>query len=218
MRTKGLAVAVAALAVVTILGSPAGAVQLAVKDNPEISGPLVRVSKFCGRQTDRQRGRAVAHVSTCSYLYRYKPAKENNDRRNFGVAWLQTSLNAAKGWCARRMRSTLTLSATTRQLSWAPRDESTDRRKTVTTRVRADAQGSGQAVGVVQQDFVLRPRRINSTLQKDPDKLVLRWRGSTPWKIGFALGVEISWRRRQEPAVVGSGLGYELERKADCRA
>lgn len=206
------------LAVVMLAGAgvPAGAAQLGAREDPEATGPLARVSKDCSSKAERHNGKVVANTTSCTYFYAFNPARESDSGRNFGVMWLQTSVNARNGWCTRKVNSDIRIPDVARAHARGPGRVQTDHKRRVRARVTADAQGATSRPGAVEQGFTLRPRLIEPVTLKGPKRFRLKWRGKSARRLAFALGAELSWPRRTPPGSLVTAVGYEFEKRPDC--
>ena len=191
MRRYLRAVTLVAILGALMLPSNARAAQLDARDNPETKGPVVRDGGNCAKDVTRQGGEVAARAVNCSDVYRFNPARENKPRRDYGVIWLQTSVDTSPGICSRRVDMALTVPAGVRIEHRSPSFKRTDDRRRVTTRIRVKADGTAEDRGVVRNEFWLYPNRINPDVSGRT--MTMNWRGNTRRDLGFAMGVEVSW-------------------------
>ena len=195
-----------------VLPGPASA-QLDARERPRVTGPLAFVNKKCDRRLERAGGRIIATSRSCLRFYAFDPAKENSPRRNFGVVWMQSDVDARRRWCATQVRSVINFPRRVRVLGTTPGDDRTSNAHLARARLRVDNATAKR--GTIQNYFMLYPRRLRTGLA-NPTSFHAAWRGSTRRPLGFALGVELSWRTNAGPPRVGSILDFALARSRSC--
>ena len=159
-----------------------------------------------GKQKARHEGKVIAVLETCLRLYELQRTAPHANPRNFGIGWLQTTVNPVKGWCATKVESTLTPQGSTLEDSISPRRKiQTNRRSRVTVKVTTDADGLAAEEGSVAQSFTLFPKSLTPTRRNGTLKTT--WRGRESSTLAFALGAEISWDPAASPGLRG-GLGH----------
>ncbi len=181
-----------------MLDAGVASAQLDARDRPNVSGPLIHTGGSCdaGRQRDAN-GRVAVVSRACSDVYGFKAGKETDPNRDYDVIWLQTSVEPRNGYCATDVTSTLKVPKGTRIERKAPRYKRTDERIRYQTRLVARAGGSAVRNGVVRQGFGLLPRVMDPTVEGRT--FTLEWRGKTAKKLGFAMGVEVSYPENDPP-------------------
>lgn len=206
----------------------AGAVamsQPSAKEKPTASGPLSFEDRKCEQKkeffNDPDSGReTVAVAEACVLLYLYDPAAEQDSKNDYGVVWLQTTVDARNGWCATKVRSDLTITDDAELFEHDPKKILEPKRKRrVRVSVTTDGQNHGTDIGRLQQSFALRPRRLVPSLKEKASASLFRllWTGRTNRKLAFASGVEISWAADDKVNAMTSGLSYEFEKRGNCR-
>src|SRR5665809_152801 len=87
----------------------AGSPVAEARDAPKQTGPLNFDQRECGRQKFRTRvnGRLelVAKTETCLLLYNYDPLSEDNEERDYAIAWVQARIEPRGAWCAKKVWS-----------------------------------------------------------------------------------------------------------------
>ena len=212
---KTRAVGIVSMLVVSsiVLPGPASA-QLDARERPRVTGPLAFVNKKCDRRLERAGDRIIATSQSCVRFYAFDPAKENSRRRNFGVVWMQSDVDARRRWCATEVRSVINFPRRVRVLGTTPGDRTTS--SAHATRARLRVNNATDKPGTVQNDYKLYPRRLSTGLANQATSFHAVWRGSTRRALGFALGVELSWRANAGPPRVGSVLNFALARARSC--
>jgi hypothetical protein len=187
-------------------------------ERPRVSGPLTLRSRECGRaQTRTSTGELAAIAKSCIRFYVYDDAQETSRRRDFGVIWLQTNVNALRDWCTTWVRSVIQVPRRSKLHAHRPRTKRTSSRRRVRTRVVADGQGNAQRNAVVSRNYILYSRVLQSRVRADRRAFRNVWYGSSAEKLAFALGIELSWRAENgPPQSVSSGLDYRVRRRATC--
>jgi hypothetical protein len=175
--------------------------QLDARDAPTTSGPLTAGEKGCDGGKEMHEGDLVARVRLCYRVFLFDPDSEDSEGRDYGVIWLQSSVDAEPGWCTTAVRTSALISEGGRAHDYSPAAKITaDGRKRVKRTLKVDAQGNADQNGRITQSFVIFPKRVVPRLSKGGEqRFKLIWRGSTARRLAFATGVEISW-----PAAGGS--------------
>jgi hypothetical protein len=191
---------------------------MTAREAPEVSGPLSRQSFECKTQRERFDGDVVAVGKTCLRIYVLDPRSETDVDRDYGVVWLQSTLNSSGGWCATKVQSDVNLPHDVTIERRVPRGlTEIGRRKRLTSRLVASANGSASTNGVVEQRYIAYPESIRTSVRHAEFQIFrLRWLGSDERKLGFASGAEISWNEDNAPGGISFRLNYELRQRANC--
>ena len=209
---------IAVALLVPVTGAAGAPAQLDARDQPSVSGPLEQRSSQCKVERERFEGDVVAVGKTCLRVYLLDPESETDANRNYGVVWLQSNLNSRNGWCGIKVQSDVSLPSDVVVERRAPRGVTTiGRRKRMTTRITATANGTASTNGVVSAEATVYPREIRSRLLQEPEQVFrLRWVGSSARKLAFASGAEISWPADSAPRGISFRLNYSLKQDARC--
>lgn len=206
------------IAVVTVVlagsMSTVAAAQMEARDRPRVRGPLVHVTKSCGRRSETAGGRVIATSRSCLRFYAFDPARERNRRRDYGVVWMQSNVDARRRWCAAEVVNRVTFEGRVRVLDKTPRGRRTGRAGGVRSRLVVNNFTNDPAR--ISQRWRLYPRRLRSHVIGDDAGLEVVWRGSTRRELGFALGAELSWPETAGPPAVNSLLTFALRRDRSC--
>lgn len=211
-RAVGI-VSIVVLCSIVLPAAPASA-QLDARERPRVTGPLAFVNKVCDRQPERAGGRLIATSRSCLRFYAYDPAKDDNSRRNFGVVWMQSNVNARRRWCATQVKSVINFPRRTHILGTTPGGRRASEVRPTQARLRVSPATDSPAT--IQNGFQLHPQRLSTGLTDQGTSFNATWRGSTRRGLGFALGVELSWRANSDPPRVGSVLNFALARSGSC--
>jgi hypothetical protein len=192
---------------------PAPAEQLAATDQPVVEGPIAQHDMKCDRKLQLDGKEVAAVAKRCLRFYRFDTGAETDPERDYGVLWLQSTVDSRNGWCARQVASKIVLAPGLGLHSHKP-DETTNvsRRKEVTTDLSADANANGQPARISQRWIAL-PNVFDALVKKDDSAFTLTWRGDTSKKLGFASGIEISWPADAPPEGISFRLNFKL---AEC--
>jgi hypothetical protein len=208
------------LAVLGLLlaASPVAGAQTDASDPPNVRGPLESVTKRCGRRLERNNnGVVIGVVRSCVRFYRFRPSSETNSARDYGVIWLQTTIDTRRRWCATTVRSTIPIPRRARLHSRRPRVVRLRRLRGATTRLVVDANGHARRRSAyIRRWLVLYPRVLRGVTRNDGRAFRAVWFGSSDRELAFASGVEISWKQGNVPVSVSSRLRYEIKRKRSC--
>jgi len=226
MRSIVKRVAVVAALMVVVAASPAAAEQLDAREAPAVEGALALEETECRTSTETRKGDAVAFLRLCHWLYRLDPATDGNADQDFAVVWVQTEVDAVRGWCAEEVRNSIKVTNGTMHQVAPRRRIETDDKKRVTTTLVADGQGSATETGSVTQSFDLYPgvlRRPTFTATIDTSgtetvKYISRWNGSSRKSLAFAAGAEVAWETAEAVPAVTPRLGYTIRRSERCSA
>jgi hypothetical protein len=216
-RTKLIAVLTAGM-----LTLPAAAIgapkQLSANDKPTITDPLSTNKSLqgCKKKTQKHQGEAVARFHICNGYYVFNPNDESDDEDDFGAYWVQTTVDAVNGWCTRSVTTELAGGGSgVTQRSLKPGTTiKTKKGRTVTPRIRVDAQGSTDSPGTIKNTFRLRPGTLKS--RNTGDKFRTTWSGKNQKKLAFAMGAEIRWATGDSPPTFTPQVFARFEKRNDC--
>ncbi len=206
--------------VLALLAPPAAAgEQLDARTEPQTEGPLSGGDASCRRQVETKDGSTVAVVRLCSRLYALAPESETDEANDYGVLWLQSNVDAAKGWCAVEVNTSAAIGEGGAVYDTAPgARRRTNKRKRIEVTLTVDAQGEATETAAASQSLVMFPRLMKPILEptNQGTDFTLKWVGSVGRKLAFASGAELSW-----PAGIGSPtieptLTYRFEKKGEC--
>src|SRR5918992_2749523 len=144
-----------------VLGSlaptPASAAQqLDAFDRPRVFGPLTLDTRKCGRrETTSVEGNIVASAKSCLHFYLLDESAEANPRRNYGIVWVQTNVNARRNWCTTSARSAIDVPREARLHAHSPGRKRVSSRQQVLTRLVATAQDTALRVAKVRRYYLL---------------------------------------------------------------
>jgi hypothetical protein len=189
-RSTRAAVAIAVLGAL-LLPTDASAAQLNASEDPTKKGPLAKDGGECDRDRARSGGELAARSKSCSDVYSFNPLFEDKERRDYGAVWLQANVDTEPGWCARSTTMEIKVPRGVRIEGRTPPYKRVEDPERVRARIVVDAGGTADQNGVLKNTFRLYPRRLKPDV--DGRTLTVNWKGNTPKKLGFALGVEISW-------------------------
>jgi hypothetical protein len=215
--------ALLALACIAAATAPATA-----RRAPNRRGPLSFDTKVCDRQREVWRNpntgltETVARTETCVLFYRFDPLAEDDENRNYGVAWTQAKVEPRNGWCARRVTSHLLVSPDGKMHGRAPKKDLNPRTaRLLRVRLSTDANGMSDEKGTLSETILVWPREIeHSVVKRDGARIFRqRWRGLRGNKLLFASGVVLSWADNPEnfPDAISSGLSYRFKKKGICK-
>jgi hypothetical protein len=191
--------------------------QTDARTDPVISGPISLADKECSKAAEKLDGQLVAYTRTCLRLYTFNPNQETDLQRDYGIAWLQTNVNAENGWCATTIRTDLRIPANVTIHRRNPRlERTTFRAKVATNKINTKAAGNSMETASVSQDYVFYPRKQVRSLVNEGATQRLTWFGSDKRKLFFETGVVFSWNILTSPGQFRSGLGFRFEKAANC--
>jgi hypothetical protein len=221
--TVGRASAVV-LAITVVIGAAVSAPatagkrrQLSAKQAPQVSGPLEQINSRCKEQKERFRDEVVATGRSCIRIYSFAPASEDDAGRDYGVAWLQSTLDPERGWCGLDVHSDITLPNDVAVTAKTPRRRSEFNEKTFRrTRLKPDADGNASEAAAISQGAFFYPRLLTRKMRSNGGIYRLAWDGSSNRKLAFVSGVELSWPSDNPPGGISFALNYELGQDAKC--
>ena len=198
--------------------SAAAAQQLDAFDRPRVFGPLSLDTRDCGRQQTRNaQGDVVALAKSCLNFYLLDPDTETNGRRDYGIIWVQTNVNAHRNWCTTSVRGTIKVPKRARLHAHSPETKRVSSRRRVLTRLVATAQDSARRVAKIRRRYLLYSDVLRGRPRDGRRSFLVRWRGSSTAKLAFVSAIEVSWRSGQgPPTTVRSRLGYQVRFSRDC--
>lgn len=210
-RRRRVAAAVTAVALAFGTVAPARAGQIAASKDPKVSGPLSVKDWDCLRDKARYKGTTIARMQLCVWFYEFDKTMEVDLARNYGVAWVQNTVDAVNGWCAAKVESNIKLPSNVKRHAYVPkRKVVAKKRRRATVRLEVTANGSAVEDGKVVQSFGLFPKTWTPSLANEGRTIRATWAGRESSKLAFALGAEISWAQGDEiyssPSISG-GLG-----------
>ena len=197
----------AALVALALLAQGASADQTSARDEPTVYGPLELVASGCGGGPVRHDGRVIARVASCVRLYQFDDVMETDPLTTYGVAWVQATVDAMRGWCTTRANTEILLPEGVPEHGRAPaRRIAVRKTKPLRIRLPADADNYALVPAWVRQRVTAYKGVITPSSARDGRLLRLTWKGRQSKKLAFASGVEISWDYFSGPEVRG-GLG-----------
>lgn len=221
MPSRVATVAVSVVAVAILFAPHAAAEQLAAKDDPKVSDNLESQGRKCATERDKHDGVVVAVVKACQRFYLLDAESETNADRDFGVFWLQSTIDPKPGWCVTSSSSDMVFSSRLALVSKTPNaQETTKRDKRLKTSLSVDAGGDASTPGSISQTSTLYPDK-QTPVVKSGDKVTkfrLKWNGSSGDKLAFVSGVQVSWAADDgPPQKTRFGLRrYSLVEKDPC--
>lgn len=190
---------------------------------PKRTGPLNLENRQCARETFRTRvnGRleVVAKTETCLLDYEYDPLAEDDEERDYGIAWVQARIEPRGAWCATRVWSDLGVSRDTRLHKRTPmKNFSLKKSRRVEVKLASTANGFGDKAASLRERTWFRPRQLRHTRSTVGDSRIFtqRWTGQRGGVINLTSGAEISWAENDAPDALASGLRYDFERRGRC--
>jgi hypothetical protein len=197
-----------------------------VREAPHKTGPLNFDERQCATDTVRKRiqGRleVVAKAETCLLLYAYDPLAEDNEERDYGIAWVQARIDPRGAWCATDVWSDVVVDVSddTRMLKRTPdRNFSLGRSRRIEVKLASVANGFGDRRATLREKTRIYPFRLrHSTFTFKQSKVFRqRWTGQRGGVIKLTSGVELSWKENDPgPDAISSQLLYDFERRGTC--
>ena len=209
--TRRIAIS-AALALVALLGSvtPASA-QMDARDDPVVRGPLNFIDRQCDSKTEMYQGEVLAETRSCLRFYAFDRDRENARNRNYGVVWLQTTVNAQNGWCSHRVTSDITVPQRVAVHERAPNRRTTNQRTPIQIGMNVNAGGHAENNGHIHKRLFLLPDELDGFMTDQGSTYRTRWNGHTAGTVASASGIEISWEAGSgAPQQLHSSLGYSF--------
>jgi len=220
LRSPGGAIGTVLLMIGMVLASSPLA---EAREPPKQSGPLNFDERQCGRDTLRRRvnGRleVVAKAETCLLFYAYDPLAEDNEQRDYGIAWVQARVDPRGAWCATSVWSDLAVSEDTRMHKHTPRRNfKLAKSRSVEVKLASSANGFGEENATLSEKTRIYPRRLrHSTFTFERSRVLRqRWTGQRGGVVNLTSGAELSWNEESPPDAISSGLLYDFERRGRC--
>jgi hypothetical protein len=220
LRSPGGAIGTLLLMIGMVLASSSEA---EARRAPERKGPLNFDERRCSRETLKKRinGRleVVAKAETCLLLYMYHPPAEDNEDRDYGIAWVQARIDPRGAWCAKRVWSDLVVSEDTKIHKRTPaKNFRFGKSRRIEVKLATFAQGFGEEKATLSEKTTFYPRRlVHSTFPFQRSKVFRqRWTGQRGGVVNLTSGAELSWAVDDPPDAISSGLLYDFERRGRC--
>ena len=223
LRSPGGAIGTVLLMIGMVLASSPLA---EAREAPRHSGPLNFDERQCGRDTLKRRvnGRqeVVARAETCLLFYTYDRLAEDNEERDYGIAWVQARIDPRGAWCATDVWSDLVVDVSndTRVHKRTPvRDLRLDKSKRLQVKLASNANGAGERPASVSETTRIYPRRLRHSMFPFRGSRVIRqrWTGQRGRTVNLTSGVEVSWASDDDgPDTMTSALLYDFERRGKC--
>ncbi|HZK51403.1 MAG TPA: hypothetical protein VFD47_07555 [Actinomycetota bacterium] len=201
----------------------AGSPVAEARDAPKQTGPLNFDQRECGRQKFRTRvnGRLelVAKTETCLLLYNYDPLSEDNEERDYAIAWVQARIEPRGAWCAKKVWSDLGISQDTKFHKRIPaRKFSMKKSRRVLVKLATMANGFGEEKASLSERTWFHPRQVRHSRSTVGRSRIFtqRWTGQRGRPLNLTSGAEISWDVDNLPNTIASGLRYDFERRGRC--
>ena len=221
MASRGLTVAVATVMLTGLLSGPASAGQISAKDDPKASDNLTLGGRKCATQRDKKDGTVVAVIHTCQRFFLLDTEAEDDANRDYGVFWLQSTLDPADGWCARSVASDMLLPSGLKIVSTTPATGvKIDSAQRIKTEISVNADGHASSPGSVSKASRVYPETLSPTVKKVKGKTKFRltWTGSNSHVLALVSGAQVSWTTADGPPE-GTRFGlrkYSLVQKESC--
>lgn len=209
MRSRGVT-RLAARAAICVLTSLFIALPAPASADPEpsVTGPLRYEDGTCDAGKLTSNDETIAKFEFCIGLYTFDPLMETDLMRDYGVAWVQATVDPVRGWCAKSVRSEIRLPDDVETHARAPsRALSTRRPKRVKVNLKVDAEDHALEEGRISQRLTLYPRKVTPQTEDGGKLLRLLWQGRESSPISFATGVEMSWETLSSVEGIRGGLG-----------
>jgi hypothetical protein len=219
LRRLHAAVVSLLLAATTLVALEASAAQLNASEGPRISGPLALAEKECEFDTrETESGDLAATVKSCVYFFFFDDSEEEDNSDDYGVAWFQSNVNTAKGWCALSFRSKVPVPSGSALTALQPRGvRNIDAPANFTTNLKVDAEGAAVENGRVKKNSRLYPDKLRSRVLQQGSKVRFSWTGSSPKRLGFAFGFELAWDAGTSPNLqLEVVLDTDFKKKDEC--
>lgn len=190
---------------------------------PKQTGPLNLDERQCGRETLRKRvkGRmeVVAKAETCLLFYDYDPLREDDEQRDYGIAWVQARVEPRGAWCATSVWSDLVVSEDTRIHKRTPvKNFKIGRSRELQVKIASFANGASDEKATLSEKTTIYPRVLRHVRFTFDRSRVFRqrWMGQRGRAVNLTSGAEVSWAEDDPPDAVSSGLLYDFERRGRC--
>ena len=184
--------------------------QMTAAEPPVVEGPLTPQDPRCDRKREIFKGEVAGVAKRCLHFYVYDPASETDFEHDYGVLWLQSSVDGRNGWCASRVNPKIVLPEGLGLHARAPTEgKKVDERSPMTTELSLDANGSGEPASI-KQEWIAYPQAFSAALTPDNTLFKMNWNGSTSRPLGFAQGIEVSWRTDAPPEGISVRLDFRL--------
>jgi hypothetical protein len=192
--------------------------QLDAFDRPRVFGPLTLDTRNCGRrETTNVKGTIVAFAKSCLHVYLLDESAETNPRRNYGIVWVQTNVNARRNWCTTSARSAIDVPREARLHAHSPGRKRVSTRRQVLTRLVATAQDTALRVAKVRRYYLLYSDVLRGRTRDRRRSFETLWRGTSTKKLALVSAIEVSWSAEQgPPRSVRSRLDYEVSFRRNC--
>ena len=194
------------------------------RDAPRRTGPLNFDERQCATDTVRKRidGRleVVAKGETCLLFYAYDPLAEDNEERDYGIAWVQARIVPKGAWCATDVWSDVVVSEDTRMHKRTPgKNFKLGKSRRIEVKLASFANGFGDQKATLSEKTRFYPRRLRHSTFTFRGSSVFRqrWTGQRGGAINLTSGVELSWGGEDDPPdAISSQLLYDFERRGRC--
>jgi hypothetical protein len=214
----------AAIGLLVVLALMLGTSPATARDKPKRSGPLNQDDpRACGRDTLKKwingRREVVAKAETCLYVFNYDPQREDNENRDYGIAWIQARVEPRGAWCAKRVWSDLVVSEDTKIHKRAPaKNFKIGKSRKVEVKLTSFANGASDEKATVSEKTTIHPRRLRHSSFRFKGQPVFRqrWTGQRGRPVNLTSGAEVSWEHDDPPDAISSSLLYDFERRGRC--
>jgi len=194
------------------------------REAPRQTGPLNFDERKCAKDTVRKRieGRmeVVAKAETCLLFYAYDPLAEDNEERDYGIAWVQARIVPKGAWCATDVWSDVVVSEDTRMHKRTPgKNFKLGKSRRIQVKLASFANGFGDQKATLSEKTRFYPRRLRHSTFTFRGSSVFRqrWTGQRGGVINLTSGVELSWGGEDDPPdAISSQLLYDFERRGRC--
>ena len=153
--------------------------------------------QYCLSDNIKVDGKIAALTDICSFVLTFPPERETHGN-DFGAAWVQTSVDARRGYCAKRVTTRVTPPAGVfyNELATTSPTSLSKRRVATSTLPVGASLDETDRFSWIEQSFFAYPGKLAAP--QGGDKLV--WTGSSRAELAFATGVAIGWTPGSAPA------------------
>lgn len=186
-----------------------------------LDGPITFQIKGCDTGKDRnRRGRVVGTAKACTLVYLVPPADDLSEERNFGSVWIQSSVDARSGWCAKTVKTILQVPDGAALEGVTPKKTLEIAKRTLDEVIlRVGTTEEMTTASQMSHMMFLYPGTRELKKRDGGEIQRLIWKGRTRERLSFALGLSLSWAEADGLPDFSSSSGVlrrELVKRTTC--
>lgn len=179
--------------------------QLGARRISYTDGEIFYADRTCDSQTTHSGGEVALVTKGCLFTYQVSPEVQVQGNEDHGAVWAQSSVDTRRGWCTKRVTTTIAVPPDAMTMGTAPESSSATQRAVRETMLPVGSLSVMSMVPSLYQSFFAYPGTIRVSTSDDGSVIKMVWRGSTRQDLAFALGAWISFPKNTDIGTIDAG-------------